>query len=446
MTVDRRARARPAPPASATSSCSTPTPTRCPKILREESPRFLGDEDLPIERYISREWHELEKAAAVDAGVAVRLPRGAHPPRRRLHGLRHRRALVRRHARRAPDTIKAYPNACLHRGRQLKQYDGNCSEIRCPFHGFAWNLDGSLQGRPRGSGTSRTSPTSASTFPRSRSARGTGSCSSTPTPTPSRSRTSSGSWPPTSTAGTSRDRYVQAHVAQGHPGQLEDRPGGVLRGVPRQRHAPADPPVHRRHQQPGRHLGQLQPGDHAGGDAEPAARLGARRRDDPALRARRAPRRGAVPHRQGRRDRPLGDGRRHPRQVAARSSASSSTSGATPRWSTTSTTRCSPTSTRGARSTASSTASARTATTTGRRSWRSCSSPRSRASGRRRAPVHHLGVRRAVDRRPRARRARQGVRAGHVQHGPRAAGPGDARTSRASRWPTTRRARCAGST
>ena len=50
--------------------------------------------------------------------------------------------------RSAPDTIKAFPNACLHRGRQLKQYDGNCSEIRCPFHGFAWHLDGSLQDVP----------------------------------------------------------------------------------------------------------------------------------------------------------------------------------------------------------------------------------------------------------------------------------------------------------
>ncbi len=50
--------------------------------------------------------------------------------------------------RSAPDTIKAFPNACLHRGRQLKQYDGNCSEIRCPFHGFAWHLDGTLQDVP----------------------------------------------------------------------------------------------------------------------------------------------------------------------------------------------------------------------------------------------------------------------------------------------------------
>ena len=44
--------------------------------------------------------------------------------------------------------IQAYPNACLHRGRKLKDYDGRCSEIRCPFHGFAWELDGDLKDVP----------------------------------------------------------------------------------------------------------------------------------------------------------------------------------------------------------------------------------------------------------------------------------------------------------
>ena len=29
-----------------------------PKVLREESPRFLGDEDVSIDHYISRAWFE----------------------------------------------------------------------------------------------------------------------------------------------------------------------------------------------------------------------------------------------------------------------------------------------------------------------------------------------------------------------------------------------------
>ena len=47
-----------------------------------------------------------------------------------------------------PDTIKAYYNACLHRGRQLREVPGRTDELRCPFHGFCWNLDGSLKHVP----------------------------------------------------------------------------------------------------------------------------------------------------------------------------------------------------------------------------------------------------------------------------------------------------------
>jgi len=47
--------------------------------------------------------------------------------------------------RSGPDTIRAFYNACLHRGRQLKEADGNNTELRCAFHGYCWNLDGSLK-------------------------------------------------------------------------------------------------------------------------------------------------------------------------------------------------------------------------------------------------------------------------------------------------------------
>ena len=47
--------------------------------------------------------------------------------------------------RSGPDEFKAFWNACLHRGRQLKECDGTRARaFRCPFHGWAWNLDGSV--------------------------------------------------------------------------------------------------------------------------------------------------------------------------------------------------------------------------------------------------------------------------------------------------------------
>jgi nitrite reductase/ring-hydroxylating ferredoxin subunit len=50
----------------------------------------------------------------------------------------------------AEQGLRAYVNACLHRGTKLKSAgsDGWMSEIRCPFHGWAWALDGHLQRIP----------------------------------------------------------------------------------------------------------------------------------------------------------------------------------------------------------------------------------------------------------------------------------------------------------
>jgi phenylpropionate dioxygenase-like ring-hydroxylating dioxygenase large terminal subunit len=46
--------------------------------------------------------------------------------------------------RTAPDRIRAYHNACRHRGMRLVQGRGNAANgLVCPFHGWCWNLDGS---------------------------------------------------------------------------------------------------------------------------------------------------------------------------------------------------------------------------------------------------------------------------------------------------------------
>ncbi len=45
--------------------------------------------------------------------------------------------------RTAPDTVKAYHNACRHRGVTLVEDRGNCSSgFVCPLHGWCWGLDG----------------------------------------------------------------------------------------------------------------------------------------------------------------------------------------------------------------------------------------------------------------------------------------------------------------
>jgi len=46
--------------------------------------------------------------------------------------------------------IKAHYNSCLHRGTKLKPSgtEGFSRDLRCPFHGWTWNLDGSIQDIP----------------------------------------------------------------------------------------------------------------------------------------------------------------------------------------------------------------------------------------------------------------------------------------------------------
>ena len=118
-----------------------------PGVLRLEAPKYLGDEDISITRYITREWHELEKER-LWSRVWQFACRTDHIPEAGdyiVYDITNQSYIV---VRQPDGSIKAYPNACLHRGRKLKDYDGHCEEIRCPFHGFAWALEGELADVP----------------------------------------------------------------------------------------------------------------------------------------------------------------------------------------------------------------------------------------------------------------------------------------------------------
>ena len=50
--------------------------------------------------------------------------------------------------RQTDNTVRAFHNVCLHRGRKLRTDSGSAIELECPFHGFAWKLDGKLKRIP----------------------------------------------------------------------------------------------------------------------------------------------------------------------------------------------------------------------------------------------------------------------------------------------------------
>ncbi len=118
-----------------------------PEVLRIESPRYLGSADISKDRYITREWHlrEVERLWKRVWQFACREEQLPHVGSYVVYDIANLSFIV---TRSAPDEIKAFYNACLHRGRQLKDHSGRCTEFRCPFHGFAWKLDGELADIP----------------------------------------------------------------------------------------------------------------------------------------------------------------------------------------------------------------------------------------------------------------------------------------------------------
>jgi phenylpropionate dioxygenase-like ring-hydroxylating dioxygenase large terminal subunit len=117
-----------------------------PEYLRE---RFIYEPrstQIPVTRYTSREWHELERTRLWRKvwQMACREENIPDVGSYVVYDIAGDSYLVVR----TRDGIKAYVNACLHRGRALKDYDGRCSEFRCSFHGFTWRLDGSLRYTP----------------------------------------------------------------------------------------------------------------------------------------------------------------------------------------------------------------------------------------------------------------------------------------------------------
>jgi phenylpropionate dioxygenase-like ring-hydroxylating dioxygenase large terminal subunit len=117
-------------------------------ILRVDSPLPPGPTRVPAERYFSKEFHDLEvekiwKRVWQMACHEDDIPEvGDHL----VYDIAELSFLV---VRSAPDEIRAFHNACLHRGRLLRDRRGKCAkEIRCPFHGWSWKLDGQLKEVP----------------------------------------------------------------------------------------------------------------------------------------------------------------------------------------------------------------------------------------------------------------------------------------------------------
>jgi len=117
-----------------------------PAYLQSAPPNF-GDEDLDVARYTSHAFHRLEaekmwpKAWQFVAREEELQKPGDHV----VYDIVERSVIVMRGD---DGVIRGFYNSCLHRGRALRTQSGSTGQLKCPFHGFTWDLRGRFQSKP----------------------------------------------------------------------------------------------------------------------------------------------------------------------------------------------------------------------------------------------------------------------------------------------------------
>jgi phenylpropionate dioxygenase-like ring-hydroxylating dioxygenase large terminal subunit len=114
-----------------------------PDYLLIDKSEWLGDEEISVDRYITREAHELEKEKIWKKvwQMACREEEIPEVGDSIVYDITDISILV---VRVSKTEVKGYYNVCLHQGRQLRDGPSHNTELRCPFHGFCWTLNGKL--------------------------------------------------------------------------------------------------------------------------------------------------------------------------------------------------------------------------------------------------------------------------------------------------------------
>jgi len=122
---------------------------RVPEALVTESYRFLGDEDIAYDRYTSQAFFDLEmkKLWPKVWQWVCRVEEVREPGDYVTYDIGPYSLLI---VRGQDGVLRAFHNACLHRGTQLRPSDsaGHAASLRCPYHGWTWTTEGQLQSIP----------------------------------------------------------------------------------------------------------------------------------------------------------------------------------------------------------------------------------------------------------------------------------------------------------
>ena len=120
-----------------------------PYPLNVESYKYLGTEDIDYSRYTSQEFFDKEMDSMWSRvwQWACREEHIPEPGDFVVYDIGPHSFVV---VRGNDNGIRAFYNSCLHRGTMLCSpgASGSAPQMTCPYHGWAWNLDGSLKEIP----------------------------------------------------------------------------------------------------------------------------------------------------------------------------------------------------------------------------------------------------------------------------------------------------------
>jgi nitrite reductase/ring-hydroxylating ferredoxin subunit len=115
-----------------------------PGWVRSESYKFLGDEDVSTDRYIDPVYtkEEFDRMWTRTWQFACREEHIPEVGDYYVYDLGPYSFII---TRVGTNEVRAYYNACLHRGTKLRASgtEGRAAEFKCSFHGWSWNIDGS---------------------------------------------------------------------------------------------------------------------------------------------------------------------------------------------------------------------------------------------------------------------------------------------------------------
>jgi phenylpropionate dioxygenase-like ring-hydroxylating dioxygenase large terminal subunit len=131
-------------PAQSTQDIIARDKVAAPDWVRSESYSYLGSEDISTERYIDPAYSkaEYERLWTRTWQFACREEHIPEVGDYHVYDIGPYSFII---TRVSEQDIRAYFNACLHRGTKLRasNTEGRASEFQCSFHGWSWNIDGS---------------------------------------------------------------------------------------------------------------------------------------------------------------------------------------------------------------------------------------------------------------------------------------------------------------